>query len=412
MSHIASSPPDQAFDGVDRASIVANPALAEHARAIHELAKRTREDIIAIGRHLAEARKHVGHGAWLDWIGTEFGWSDQTARRFIQVYELSCDAKFNTLVELDLPLSVLYQLAAPKSEEVRQEITERLEAGEEITRGVVDEAIARRKVTDSADKTEPTDLAADDEDPSITERRAQMAALAAESELVEFGVRTPGCGECTGLDQLDHDRGDREDYAAGDDNGDVDSGAHEHDDERQKGGFNGREQSKPRKRKSRFDAEHYAFLLGEHIQNLAVLPEENPERFENVLAHLVGNANFISDLAELARRPKIGAIIAAVIARASRIAEFEGQQAEQSEPAFTPSEAGGSLDSAIAREWLEAERALEALTSHRPAQAAKVISPSKVSLIIEIADWITDLKTELVIRPAAERNSARASSRH
>ena len=92
-----------------------DPALAEHARAIYELAKRTCQDIIEIGRHLTEARAHVGHGAWLDWIDTEFGWSSQTAYRFIHVYELSENAKFHTLVEFELPIAALYQLAAPKT---------------------------------------------------------------------------------------------------------------------------------------------------------------------------------------------------------------------------------------------------------------------------------------------------------
>jgi hypothetical protein len=76
-----------------------------------------------------------------------------------------------------------------------------------------------------------------------------------------------------------------------------------------------REQSIPRKRKSRFDAEHYAFKLGLHVEQLAALPEEYPERFEQVLDHLLRDANFIDGLVELARRPKISAIIAAVIAK-------------------------------------------------------------------------------------------------
>jgi Protein of unknown function (DUF3102) len=70
-------------------SVTVTPILAEHTRAIHALLERTRQDIIEIGRHLTEARNQVAHGAWLDWIEVEFEWSDQTARRFIHVYELS-----------------------------------------------------------------------------------------------------------------------------------------------------------------------------------------------------------------------------------------------------------------------------------------------------------------------------------
>jgi len=124
----------------------ANPTadvLAEHARAIRELAARTRENIIAIGRHLTEVRDQIEPGEWLAWLEAEFGWSDQTARRFMHVYGLSRDARLNTCVELDLPLHVLYCLAAPKAEDARQEIADRIAAGEEVTRETVEEAIAR-----------------------------------------------------------------------------------------------------------------------------------------------------------------------------------------------------------------------------------------------------------------------------
>src|SRR5262249_9737312 len=62
------------------------------------------EDIAEIGRHLAESEDHVGHGnrgVYLAWIGSEFGWSDQTARRFIHVYKVSLDPEFNNLLNLD-----------------------------------------------------------------------------------------------------------------------------------------------------------------------------------------------------------------------------------------------------------------------------------------------------------------------
>jgi Protein of unknown function (DUF3102) len=132
--------------GVKTPDTPPNSALAEHARAIHELAKRTCRDIVDIGRHLTEARTHVGHGAWLDWINVEFGWSDQTARRFIHVYDLSQDAKFNTLVEFELPVAALYQLAAPKTpDEARKEIAERIEAGEKPSCAMVSEVITKAK---------------------------------------------------------------------------------------------------------------------------------------------------------------------------------------------------------------------------------------------------------------------------
>jgi hypothetical protein len=66
-------------------------------------------------------------------------------------------------------------------------------------------------------------------------------------------------------------------------------------------------------------------------------------------------------------------------------------------------EAGaGRLDATIGRDWHEAELALEALTRHTPAAAAKVIPASKVSLITEIVDWLVDLKLEFTVRSAGD----------
>jgi Protein of unknown function (DUF3102) len=164
--------------------VAANPVLAEHAVAIRDLAKRTRENIIEIARHLVESRNQVGRGEWLAWLDAAFGWSDQTAYRFIHVYELSRDARFHTCVELDLPLGVLYQLAATKAEGIRQEITERLDLGEKVTAETVIQAITGRRKspakTDSAEsssiETENVGNADDDAGVSAGARKSLYAA--------------------------------------------------------------------------------------------------------------------------------------------------------------------------------------------------------------------------------------------
>jgi hypothetical protein len=163
-------------------SIMLASVLAEHAHAIRELGKRTREDIAEIGRHLVETRNLIERGAWLVWLEAEFGWSDQTAYRFIHVYELSRDARFHTCVELDLPLGVLYRLAAPKAEEARQEIAEQIEAGEQVTAEMVIQAVTgRRKTPPQSDPAESTkienvDVAEDDAPASAAKRKAEYAA--------------------------------------------------------------------------------------------------------------------------------------------------------------------------------------------------------------------------------------------
>jgi hypothetical protein len=86
--------------------------LRQHVEAIRRLGKQTVENVIEIGGRLIECKEIVGHGNFGLWLRTEFDWTDQTARRFMQVAEL---AKTNNLLDLELPLSSLYLLSAPST---------------------------------------------------------------------------------------------------------------------------------------------------------------------------------------------------------------------------------------------------------------------------------------------------------
>jgi DUF3102 family protein len=79
-----------------------NRILAKHAAAIRRLGKRVVADVIEIGRRLTEAKPIAGHGNWLAWLEREFKWTEMTATRFINVYEMS---KSNNLLDLELPIS-------------------------------------------------------------------------------------------------------------------------------------------------------------------------------------------------------------------------------------------------------------------------------------------------------------------
>jgi hypothetical protein len=132
-----------------------NPMFAQHARTIREtireLKKHTQEKVISIGWSLAEVRNQAEHGEWLRWLNTELGWSDQTARNFINVYELSRDPKAKRVLDLSLPLRDLYLLAAPSTpSEALERVAERIEAGEEPSHDLVTEAITKVKAKGSA----------------------------------------------------------------------------------------------------------------------------------------------------------------------------------------------------------------------------------------------------------------------
>jgi hypothetical protein len=124
--------------------VARNPIIDDHAREIRKLRARVGRDIISIGRHLTEAKKFVGHGYWLPWLEREFGWSDKTAERFMNVYALG--GKFDNLSNLELPISALYMLAAPSTpNEARTEIIARAKVGETISTETVKNTIARRR---------------------------------------------------------------------------------------------------------------------------------------------------------------------------------------------------------------------------------------------------------------------------
>jgi hypothetical protein len=85
--------------------------LDEHAAAIRSLGKQTVASIIEIGKHLIAAKKIAGHGGWTPWLESEFGWSADTAQRFMRV----ADDKNRTVRSLDLPVKSMYLLTAPKT---------------------------------------------------------------------------------------------------------------------------------------------------------------------------------------------------------------------------------------------------------------------------------------------------------
>jgi hypothetical protein len=117
--------------------------LSAHAEAIRVLGRRVIGDVIEIGRRLIISKELCGHGGWLPWLEREFGWSDDTALRFMQVAEF---AKNRNLRDLEIPVSGLYLLAAPSTPEAaRDEVIERSEAGERVTpsqiKGAIDKAV-------------------------------------------------------------------------------------------------------------------------------------------------------------------------------------------------------------------------------------------------------------------------------
>ena len=140
--------------------------LADHASEIRELGNQVVANIVEIGRRLTECKKIVGHGNWLMWLDQEFGWSEQTALNFMRLYELG-KAKSKKLLDFNIPLSSLYILAAPSTDQhARDEIIQRAESGEVISYAKVKETVAKARERKSSGSKAP---AADDAMTSQTE---------------------------------------------------------------------------------------------------------------------------------------------------------------------------------------------------------------------------------------------------
>jgi hypothetical protein len=108
---------------MNRVTVIESAAfLIERASVIRALGKRVARDILEIGRLLAECKEHVGHGEWLPWLKREFGWSDRTARRFMEVHKMAL-AKSDKLSDLPIDASALYLLARPSTaDDIREDV--------------------------------------------------------------------------------------------------------------------------------------------------------------------------------------------------------------------------------------------------------------------------------------------------
>jgi hypothetical protein len=140
------------------APVILDPTIAddgwlnEHAGVIRMRARRAVGDIVEIGNRLITCRDRIrekyGHGNWYPWLEKNFGWSVDTADRYMHIAELG---ESRNLRDLDMPVSSLYLLAAPSTpEEVRDEIFDRAEAGERISATEAKKAIAGKRAPGQA----------------------------------------------------------------------------------------------------------------------------------------------------------------------------------------------------------------------------------------------------------------------
>lgn len=70
--------------GHNRLAELAGLIKAAHRDAL-QAAQRTAEQALEAGHHLVEAKASVGHGNWSGWLQENVGFSERTARRYMQL---------------------------------------------------------------------------------------------------------------------------------------------------------------------------------------------------------------------------------------------------------------------------------------------------------------------------------------
>jgi hypothetical protein len=143
--------------------------IKEKTSELKSLIRRSAQNIIDIGQTLIEVKQRLGHGQYGKWLKAELGWSDFTARQFINAAKTFKSEIFS---DLNFDPSALYILSTPSTPvSAQQEALERANNGENISQKVAKEIVTRHKVSSTL-KGEALsvlpELSVNDSHPEIT----------------------------------------------------------------------------------------------------------------------------------------------------------------------------------------------------------------------------------------------------
>jgi hypothetical protein len=157
-------------------------ALAKEIEHLNVKASLRIGECFAAAQEIFRYRRN--EGGFTGWIESRLKYSTSTVYRLIDAYKkFGCGESFPNWETL--PVSALYLLAAPSTPESAVEaIADRIDAGEKLSCAEVTEVIAEAKGKTGAKKPAAVpeiDEDIDDEDPSIAQRKAENAALFADT---------------------------------------------------------------------------------------------------------------------------------------------------------------------------------------------------------------------------------------
>ena len=108
-----------------------------------QIRNRTSAFHLQTGRDLIEVREALGHGRFGAWLAAEFGWTDRTARHFMNAARF---VEGKSEIISDLPITAINHLAVPSLPvEIRDGIIGRLESGEVLSVKEIKAAIDQKK---------------------------------------------------------------------------------------------------------------------------------------------------------------------------------------------------------------------------------------------------------------------------
>lgn len=165
---------------------------------IKSLMRLTAENIISIGQKLTEVKEQLEHGTFQSWLRTEFEWSEQTARQFMQVYRWSRTLENKNFVFSQLGTSALYLLAAPSTPpEARKEVLDLVEVGEKVTYTRTKTIVDRYKNLLSTAKADIVDVTVDEVEEvpqqEVLEDIVEETTQNASNQLFRLQTEAIGC---------------------------------------------------------------------------------------------------------------------------------------------------------------------------------------------------------------------------
>jgi len=169
---------------------------------IRALGKRMAMDIVGIGQRLVEIKGRLGHGHFGNWLDFEFGWTDRTARNFMNVAR---SFKSETVSDLNIQARALYLLSSSSTpQEARDEAIERAEEGEEITHAKAKEIVDEYK-------DEPEDEPESEAQPFICPDCGELFQSEVWHCAYCHSHWSPSQGRCLGCDHEPATRGEKAD---------------------------------------------------------------------------------------------------------------------------------------------------------------------------------------------------------